>query len=216
MNALVAFRSNTEGNLLATPVQRQSAATEVTATFRTKLEGLLREAAKKSGEEDASQAKSATAGTASAAKADSTSESGVGTVDNELDRDAFLQLLVMQLQHQDPLEPTDNSEMIAQLAQFSSLEEMERLNTSFDSFGETMGLLAGNMDQLNFISAQGLLGKYVEGVNIDNELMAGTVESVTLDGSIVVLTVDGEYMPMTGVLGIADEAPETSEKQAGS
>lgn len=47
-----------------------------------------------------------------------------------LDKDAFLQLLVAQMQYQDPLEPTDNTQYISQLATFSSLEEMQNLNTS--------------------------------------------------------------------------------------
>lgn len=47
-----------------------------------------------------------------------------------LDKDAFLQLLVAQMQYQDPLEPTDNTEYISQLATFSSLEEMQNINQS--------------------------------------------------------------------------------------
>lgn len=47
--------------------------------------------------------------------------------DDSLGRDVFLQLLVTQLQHQDPLQPQDNSEFLAQLAQFSSLENLTQL-----------------------------------------------------------------------------------------
>ena len=61
-----------------------------------------------------------------------------------LDKDAFLQLLVAQMQYQDPLEPTDNTEYISQLATFSQLEEMQNLNQSL-----TEG------------SAYNLVGKYV-------------------------------------------------------
>jgi flagellar basal-body rod modification protein FlgD len=50
------------------------------------------------------------------------------TVTNALGRDAFLSLLVTQLQHQDPLEPQANGEFIAQLAQFSSLENLEQIS----------------------------------------------------------------------------------------
>ena len=51
------------------------------------------------------------------------------TGQTELDRNAFLTLLITQLQHQDPLNPMENHEFIAQLAQFSSLEAMQELNT---------------------------------------------------------------------------------------
>ena len=43
---------------------------------------------------------------------------------SELDKDAFINLLVTQMKYQDPLEPMDNSEMLAQLAQFTALEQM--------------------------------------------------------------------------------------------
>jgi flagellar basal-body rod modification protein FlgD len=47
-----------------------------------------------------------------------------------LGQDAFLQLLVTQLQHQDPLQPQDDSQFLAQLAQFSSLEQLTQMNAS--------------------------------------------------------------------------------------
>ena len=49
---------------------------------------------------------------------------------NGLDRDAFLRLLLTQLQHQDPVEPMKDQEFIAQLAQFSSLEQLEDMAKS--------------------------------------------------------------------------------------
>jgi flagellar basal-body rod modification protein FlgD len=48
--------------------------------------------------------------------------------DQELGRDAFLRLLVAQLQNQDPLEPVKNEAFVAQLAQFSSLEQLTLIN----------------------------------------------------------------------------------------
>lgn len=49
-----------------------------------------------------------------------------------LDKDAFLQLLVTQMKYQDPLEPTDNTEYVSQLANFSELEEMQNLVQTSD------------------------------------------------------------------------------------
>ncbi|MCR5831711.1 MAG: hypothetical protein K6G67_06180 [Lachnospiraceae bacterium] len=51
---------------------------------------------------------------------------------SELDKEAFLQLLVTQMKYQDPLEPTDNTEYVSQLATFSSLEQMTNLVASSD------------------------------------------------------------------------------------
>ena len=47
--------------------------------------------------------------------------------DDALGKDAFLSLLVTQLQNQDPLDPQDNSEFLAQLAQFTSLESLQQI-----------------------------------------------------------------------------------------
>lgn len=51
---------------------------------------------------------------------------------NGMDKDAFLQLLVAQMKYQDPLEPTSNTEYIAQYAQFSQVEQMQNMAASMD------------------------------------------------------------------------------------
>lgn len=61
---------------------------------------------------------------------------------NDLDKDAFLRLLTTQLANQDPLNPIEDREFIAQLAQFSSLEQMQNLNKTFvDKSNETKEML---------------------------------------------------------------------------
>ena len=61
---------------------------------------------------------------------------GTGTTSvvgrTELGQDTFLKLLVTQLQHQDPLDPMDDTEFIAQLAQFSSLEKLTEMAASLE------------------------------------------------------------------------------------
>ena len=51
---------------------------------------------------------------------------------NGMDKEAFLQLLVAQMKYQDPLEPTSNTEYIAQYAQFSQVEQMQNMSSSMD------------------------------------------------------------------------------------
>jgi len=74
-----------------------------------------------------------TPSTSSADLAAATRREGLG-------RDAFLQLLVTQLQHQDPTQPLKDGEFIAQLAQFSSLEQLTSIQQSLVDIGKALGV----------------------------------------------------------------------------
>jgi len=58
-----------------------------------------------------------------------------------LGRDAFLQLLVTQMSHQNPLQPQEDGAFIAQLAQFSSLEQLTTMNTTLTGMADAMGVV---------------------------------------------------------------------------
>ena len=70
------------------------------------------------------------------------------TASTALDKDDFLQLLVTQLQHQDPLNPLDDKEFIAQLAQFSSLEQMNNIASGIGTLNDTVS----KQDSLSAVS----------------------------------------------------------------
>ncbi|MBI1319188.1 MAG: hypothetical protein GC168_09625 [Candidatus Hydrogenedens sp.] len=216
MNAMVSFRANAVGNLSARREQRDAAKTQIQSNFVARLKGIQKAVlglqAASSTSSDNLKAAGSAANSAKAAEGTSGSGSSGSTVPSkELDRDAFLSLLIQQMTNQDPLEPMSNEDMVAQLAQFSALEQMEKLNGSFEELSTGFDFLNGNIDQLNFISAQGMLGKFVEGISAEGELISGEVESVHLSGSVVVLTVDGQAMPMSGVIGVTTQRPETTE-----
>lgn len=65
---------------------------------------------------------------------------------NALDKDAFLKLLTVQLSNQDPLNPMEDREFIAQLAQFSTLEQMQNLNVTINAKSEE---LVDLLDEIN-------------------------------------------------------------------
>ena len=80
---------------------------------------------------------------------------------DDLGREEFLLLLTTQLSNQDPLNPMDGQEFAAQLAQFSSLEQLININDVLAQNGELNGLLA---QSINSGVAAGLIGKEVEAV----------------------------------------------------
>jgi flagellar basal-body rod modification protein FlgD len=98
-----------------------------------------------------------------------------------LGKDDFLKLLVAQMKNQDPMSPQDNTQSIAQMAQFSSLEQMTNLVHSFDQLGQSMAVERG----VSFI------GKSVSYVAANGSTQQGVVQSVDLSGDAPTLTIDG-------------------------
>ena len=92
-----------------------------------------------------------------------------------LDRNDFLQLLITKLQHQDPLSPMEDSDFVAQLAQFANLEQMNNLA---DGIRESNQIGFLQTQSLNNVMASGLIGRELAatfsgetGVNISAENM---------------------------------------------
>lgn len=85
---------------------------------------------------------------------------------DDLGKDAFLQLLVTQLRNQDPLNPQDNSSYIAELAQFSSLEQMTNVVTNL----EDMSKIVNNIDTSVLVGQlSNMIGKGIDWVETINE-----------------------------------------------
>ncbi len=83
-----------------------------------------------------------------------------GAVDKNLKKEDFLKLLVTQLRFQDPLNPEDPKDFVAQLAQFSSLEQQINANSNLESLGDLFKTLKNSQSMAQGIS---LLGKTVKG-----------------------------------------------------
>lgn len=93
---------------------------------------------------------------------------------NELGQSAFLELMITQLKNQDPLSPQDNTEFIAQLAQFSSVESLDKLNNNFNSF--TSNFVANQA-----LQASSLVGRSVTVPTDTAMLELGGVVSASID-----------------------------------
>ncbi len=103
----------------------------------------------------------------------------------ELDKNAFLELMVAQLNNQDPLNPQENGEFIAQLAQFSSVEGIENLNNTVEA-------MSTSLQSSQALQASALVGRKVH-ILSDTSYLAPEGEipgSIKLDCSTTNLTLN--------------------------
>ena len=111
-------------------------------------------------------------------------------VNNQLGKDDFLKLLITQLSNQDPTNPMENTEFIAQMAQFSSLEQMTNMNESF-------GRMAS---MINSSQAATTIGKTVE-IDAGDTTTRAVVEATTMGQNPQVL-VNGMYYDLNKINAI--------------
>ena len=107
---------------------------------------------------------------------------------DQLGKDAFLKLLVAQLKYQDPLNPAEGSEFMAQTAQFTMVEKLEEIAR------QGAELLAGQR-----LTAAGLVGREVSYTDEDGKAAKGEVDSVRFGSSGTVLVVGGTEVPFASV-----------------
>jgi flagellar basal-body rod modification protein FlgD len=113
-------------------------------------------------------------------------------VSRSLGKDDFLKILLTQLTHQDPTKPLEDKEFVAQMAQFSTLEQMSNMN------GEIAKVLA----VLAKSQAVTLLGKTVEITNAA-QAVTGTVEEVA-GNEFPQILVDGRYYDVSQVVSVKE------------
>ena len=112
----------------------------------------------------------------------STSNTSSATTGNGLGKDSFMKLLVAQMRMQNPMEPTDDKEMIAQMTQFSMLEQITNMATANAEI-----VSSSKMSQ-----AVSLLGRNVTYLGADGAVATGTVDEVKMVSGKPSLTVGGK------------------------
>lgn len=98
---------------------------------------------------------------------------------NSLGMEDFLKILLTQLTYQDPLKPMDNQQFMAQMAQFTSLEQTQQLNNKIET-------LITNQAALQSV---GLIGRTVE-ITTSSGTLSGKVSALSLAGAAPLLTVE--------------------------
>src|SRR6266550_791609 len=106
----------------------------------------------------------------------------------------FIKMMVTQLQNQDPLEPAKNDQLLAQMSQIGQLQSSTQLQDS----------LKGLVQQNQIGAAGNLIGKSVQGLNDQNDVVEGIVDSVRVQSDSVYLELhNGKELSMSKVSKIA-------------
>jgi flagellar basal-body rod modification protein FlgD len=126
---------------------------------------------------------------------------------NGMGKQSFMNLLATQLKNQDPLNPSKNDEMLAQLAQFSSLEQMQNLN---DNIVGLAVLQQSNALMQQLTDASALMGRDVKYTDPQTQTeLWGKVDSVRIKDGLAVLNIGGNDVPLNAVseIGTAPVVP---------
>lgn len=111
---------------------------------------------------------------------------------SNLDKDAFLQLLVAQMKFQDPLEPTDNTEYISQLATFSQLEEMQNMTAS------------SNLQRASGLVGQEVIVKVINASTGGTQYAQGIVDYVVYENNKAYVSIDDSLYSIDDVYEVID------------
>lgn len=110
----------------------------------------------------------------------------------QMERDGFMQLLLLQLRSQDPMNPMDSAAMFNQMAQLSVLEQLWDIR---DMISE--GATAGQLSQ-----GAALIGRYVEANSVETGRLSGLVDSVRMQSGTVWLQIGNDEVRMDQVISV--------------
>jgi flagellar basal-body rod modification protein FlgD len=103
--------------------------------------------------------------------------------------DTFLKLLMAQMTHQDPLQPTDSAQMLSQLAQFANVEGINKLNKQTTAIG---------LGQ-DFAGSVAMIGKTVTWLDAQGAIHTGVVDAVKPSPTGALLVIEGQDIPSGAV-----------------
>lgn len=127
------------------------------------------------------------------------------TSSNNLGKDDFLKLMLTELRYQDPMEPVKDKEFIAQLAQFSALEQMQNLNKTMSNFLAEQQKAQENLYYLfSAARATDLIGKEVKAI-LDGGEVSGVVTGYKAINGMVKILVDGKEIPIEQIFQVAQQ-----------
>ncbi len=113
------------------------------------------------------------------------------------EKDMFLKLMIEQMKQQDPLKPMDSTGLLSQLAQLNSVQQMIELNTTFQQF----------MANQDLIQANNLMGRWVEGVDANAQVITGKVDWIEVIDGVVTLHIGDRLLLLNQVTSVRTDEP---------
>ena len=137
--------------------------------------------------EDGTYTKSTASTEATGGSSTTSTSKTASSTGTEYNQEMFLQLLIAEMQYQDPLEPTSNTEYVSELASFTQIETIQAVQ-----------------DDMKTIQADSLVGQYVILLE-DNEYVSGKVDYVYNDGGDLYLSVNDSLHSLDTLDSVVDE-----------
>jgi flagellar basal-body rod modification protein FlgD len=125
----------------------------------------------------------------------SNTASAAGKTSTSLDSNQFMQILMAQLTHQNPLEPMDSNEMMNQFSQLNSLQELRDIHTAMDKVSVS--------NQTTYLAS--LIGKTIKANRSDGKILEGVVDGVLADKDNPQIRIGTELVDLADVIEIKGE-----------
>jgi len=126
----------------------------------------------------------------------------------------YLQLFATQLRHQDPLDPAKQEDFLSQLAQFSSVESLQSMNSQFAGLGTKLdtliGVTQGNNGSSSLTTLQslnagaGLLGKSVRYGTASEDV--GIVDQIKPDNGSILVRIGDQFVPIANIVSVEEQS----------
>ncbi|QHW30064.1 flagellar hook capping protein [Paenibacillus rhizovicinus] len=122
--------------------------------------------------------------------------------DTSMGKDDFLKILVTQLQNQDPMQPMEDKDFIAQMAQFTSVEQLTNMADQLAALRQNLGM------------ASTMIGKTVQWYDYSDtgemQQQSGIVDAITIRDKVQYAQVGSQEISLDDIVSIADQGGETA------
>lgn len=137
---------------------------------------------------------STVSGASGASSSGSASSTGSQDAFQQITPNDFMQMLITQLQNQDPMNPTSSDQILQQISQIDNIQATTTLSTSLNTVAADQG----------FQTASALIGKTVQGVDAGGNPVSGTVDSASFSNGSATLNVGNQTMSLSGISSVSN------------